>query len=79
MVHDDGTVYILILNETLFFGKSMYHILVKPNHIRSFGIPVSNNPFDRTQEFGIDHKELFIPFKTKGETLLFDTYVTSDH
>ena len=47
VVHDDGTVYIIILNEDLLFGKSMYHSLINPNQIRSFGIPLSNDPFER--------------------------------
>ena len=57
----------------------MYHSLVKPNQMRSFGIPVSDDPFDRTRYFGIDHKELFIPFKTEETILLFNTYVPSYH
>ena len=57
----------------------MYHSLINPNQISSFGIPLSNDPFDRTQEFGIYHEELFIPFKMEVTTVLFDTYVTSDH
>ena len=48
VVHGDGTVYILILNETLSFGKPMDPSLINPHQIRSFGIPVSDNPFDRT-------------------------------
>ena len=56
VVHDGGTMYILILNETLFFGKFMDHSLIKPNQMRSFGITLSDNPFDRTEEFGIDIK-----------------------
>ena len=47
VVHDGGTVYIIILNEDLLFGKSMYHSLINPNQIRSFGIPLSNDPFER--------------------------------
>ena len=49
VVHDDGNVYIIIINETLFFGKSMDHSLINPNQIRSFGITVSDQPFDRTR------------------------------
>ena len=45
VLHDYGTVYILILNEALIFGKSMDHSLINPSHIRSFGIPVSDEPF----------------------------------
>ena len=33
VVHDDGTVYILILNEALLFGKSTDHSLINPNQI----------------------------------------------
>ena len=49
LVYDDVTVYILILNEALSFGKSMDHSLINPNQISSFGIPVSDYPLDRTQ------------------------------
>ena len=57
----------------------MDHSLINTNHIRSFGIPVSDYPFNKTWESGIDHEELLITFKTEGTTLLFDTYVPSNH
>ena len=79
VVHDDVTIYILVLNETLLFGKWMDQSLINPNQIRSFSIPVSKNLFYRTREFGIDHKEIFITFKTEGTTVLFENYVPSDH
>ena len=34
LVHDGGTVYILIFNEALFFGESMEYSLINPNQIR---------------------------------------------
>ena len=34
VVHDNGTVCILILSELLFFGKSMDQSLIKPNQIK---------------------------------------------
>ena len=49
VVYDDGTVYIIILNEALFFGNYMDHSLINQNKRRSFGIPVSNDPFERTR------------------------------
>ena len=64
VVCDDGTVYIIILNKSLFFVNLMDHSHINPNQIRSFGIPVSNEPFDSTQEFGIDHEDMFIPCRT---------------
>ena len=53
----------------------MEHSLITPNQIRSFGIPVSDDLFDRTREFGIYHKEIFIQFRTEGTAIFFDTYV----
>ena len=79
VVHDDGTVYILILNADLLFGKLMDHSIINPNQISSFVTPVSEDSFDRTPEFGIDHRELFIPFKTEGTPVLFGNYVPSEH
>ena len=79
VVHDDGNVYILMFNGALFFGNSMDHSIIKPNKIRLFFLTVSNDPFDRTQEFGIYHEELLITFKTEGTTVFFYTYVPSYH
>ena len=31
VVHDDGTVYILVLNYSLSFGKLMDHLIINPN------------------------------------------------
>ena len=77
VVHDDGTVYNIILNENLLFAKSIDHSLIIPNQIKSFGIPVSDNPFARTWEFGIDHEDMFIIFRTECTTVSFNTYVPS--
>ena len=56
VVHNEWIVYITILNEALFFGNSMDHSLIKPNQIRSFGIPVYGKLFNTTWEFGIDYE-----------------------
>ena len=79
VVHNERTVYILIINEALFFGKSMDHSLINPNQIISFGIPVSDDPFVRTQKFGINHEDMFIPFRTEEKIALFSTYVPSNN
>ena len=62
---ENGGIFILIVNEALYFGPSLDHSLVNPNQIRHYGIQVSDNPFDSTTLFGIDHEDLFIPFKTE--------------
>lgn len=73
-----GDTAILIVNEGLYFGGSMEHSLINPNQIRHYGIPVSDDPFDESRDFGIDHEEAFIPFETEGSTVFFDTFVPND-
>lgn len=76
--NEDGAIYILIVNEALYFGPSLDHSLINPNQIRHFGIPVSDDPYDKSRSFGIDHEDLFIPFHTAGSTVYFDSYVPTD-
>ena len=76
---DFGATYILIINEALYFGSKMDHSLINPNQIRHFGIPVSDDAYDRGREFGIAHKYLFIPFETEGSTVFFESYVPTDN
>lgn len=78
MKMDNGEVIVLVINEALWFGKTMDHSLINLNQIRAFGIDVSDNPFDESKDFGIDHKECFIPFDTAGSTVYFDTFVPTD-
>ena len=56
----------------------MDHSLINPNQIRHFGIPVSNNPYDTEKALGIDHQTIFLPFKTQGSTVYFDSTVPTD-
>ena len=37
------------------------------------GTPVSDDPLDSIQELGIKHKDAFIPFRTNGIAIYFDT------
>ena len=79
VVHYCGTVDILISNETLLFGNLIDQFLINPDHISSLFIPVSDNPLDRTWEFGIYHEELFITFNMEVILVLFDTFAPSEH
>ena len=75
---EDGAIYILIINEALYFGSSMDHSLINPNQIRHFGIAVSDDSYNSSRDLGIDHDDVFIPFLTQGSTVFFETYVPSD-
>jgi hypothetical protein len=74
----DGTTYILIVNEALYFGGSLDHSLINPNQIRHYGIPVSDDPYDSGRPFGMDHNELFLPFETSGSAVHFISHVPSE-
>ena len=67
--------WILVFNEVLWFGTTMDHSLINPNQIRMTGTPVSDDPFDSTRRLGIAHPKVFIPFKTDGTAVYFDTRV----
>ena len=71
---NNGLIFILIIHEALYFGAQLDHSLINPNQIRHYGIPVSDDPYDSTQQFGINHPDVFIPFCTEGCTVFFDTF-----
>ena len=41
-----GRTYILIYNESLFYGNILDHSLINPNQMRHYGVNVWDNPFD---------------------------------
>ncbi|KAL7516516.1 hypothetical protein ACHAWX_001524, partial [Stephanocyclus meneghinianus] len=75
---ENGETAILVINKVLYFGSQMDHSLINPNQIRAYGIDVSDNPFDKDKDLGIDHTECFIPFETAGSTIFFESFVPSD-
>ena len=76
--YEHGHVHILIVKQALYFGESLYHSIINPNQRRNFGIPVSDNPYDSGQDFGIDREDQFIPFNTEGSTVFFNYFVPTD-
>ena len=40
-------VYILVFNESLYYGTQLDHSLINPNQVRAFGIDFWDNPFDK--------------------------------
>ena len=51
-----GQSYLLYVNQGLWFGDKLDHSLWNPDQIRHFGIPVSDDPYDNSRRFGIDHE-----------------------
>ena len=56
----------------------MDHSLINPNQIFNYGIPISDNPFDRNKDFGIYHDKIFVPFSTKVPAIYSTPTVPTD-
>ena len=75
---EHGRLRILIVNQSIYFGGSLYHSIFNTNQIRHFGIPVSGNTYDSGQDFVINHDDHFIPFKSEGSTVYLNYFVPTD-
>jgi hypothetical protein len=68
---DDSVKYILVGNQMLWFGTQLLHSLINLNQLRAYGIKVNDDPFDSTRDFGINSKQVLIPFDTTGTIVYF--------
>jgi hypothetical protein len=55
--------YLLVGDQMLWFGSLFSHLLINPKQISANGIPVFDDPFDSTSNFGIESKQPFCPFQ----------------
>ena len=68
----DNKTYILVFNESLYYGTKLKHSLINPNQIRHNGIDFWDNPFDGTRKLGIDiDRGPIIPLRYIGTKLIF--------
>ena len=73
---DSGKTFILVFNESLYYGDRLDHTLINPNQVRAFGIPFWDNPYDTERSLSIDvDNDLQIPLRAHGTKLLFRTRV----
>ena len=74
------TTYILVFNEALYYGERLDHSLINPNQIRSYGIPLWDNPFDPAHGLSIDvNSSLKILLHASGTKVGFRTRVPTQH
>ena len=45
--------------------------LLNPNQFQAYSIEVNDNPFDTTQELGMECDKVFVPFETTGTIVHF--------
>ena len=73
-----GKVFILVFHEFLWYGGQMDHSLINPNQLRSYGVPVWDNPFDPSHPTQIEiNDSIVIPLAGVGTKLSFKTRVPS--
>jgi len=75
-VPETGEVLILIINQALYFGKNLSHMLINPNQLRFNDVTVDDVPrhLSKTSTHSIMIKEenLIIPLKLNGVISYFD-------
>eukprot|EP00978_Attheya_sp_CCMP212_P032252 scaffold125014_cov51-Attheya_sp.AAC.1 len=67
---DTGKTYILVFNESLFYGQALDHSLINPNQLRSYGVHCWDNPFDDERGLCIEIDDIKIYMQTKGMKVL---------
>ena len=68
-----GTTYLLIFHESLYYGSKLDHSLINPNQIRSYGIDVWDNPFDKDRDLCIDYDDALINLTSTGTKIFFES------
>ena len=63
--HDNtltGETTILIFNQVIWLGNKLENSLICPNQVRSFGIPLCDDPYDPNRRLGMQLENEEIPF-----------------
>lgn len=80
--HDTGETVILIINQALYFGDQLSHMLLNPNQLRANGIQVDDVPkhlsSSSSHSIIINEEKLIIPLKLKGVISYFDARTPTD-
>ena len=69
----NGQVYILVVNEGLWFGDKLAHSLINPNQLRYAGVSVHDNPFDSANPISISTELVHIPLLMSGTTIFLES------
>ena len=69
-----GYIWLLVINEGLFYGSKLDHTLINPNQIRHYQIDYWDNLYDRIHDLSIVIPGVFtIPMLQIGTKLQFQT------
>ena len=73
-----GMKYILVFNESLYYGTKLDHSLINPNQVRHYGIEFWDNPFDKDKGLKIELDEVLIRMKSEGTKVFFESSAPTD-
>jgi uncharacterized membrane protein YgcG len=72
--------FILVFNETLYYGTSLPHTLWNPNQLRHNGVEVNDNPYDTSEtRMSIRVEDVVIPLHTFGTKGQFITRAPTEY
>ena len=66
-----GETLVLRFNQVLWYGDKLPMSLINPNQVRYSGLTVSDDPTDKTRDFGITGEDFSIPFEISGTVVFF--------
>ena len=65
--------YKIVINEALCYGTKLDHSLINQNQVRSYGLTLWNNPFDKEKGLRIElNDSVDITMQTKGTKVHFE-------
>ena len=74
-----GQIYFLILNEALWMGDQMDHILINPNQMQHYGIKVQDDPTsDEPLHIMLENNDFNMELNMKGTIIFADTFTPSE-
>ena len=78
--HPNGESYIIIINEALYYGSKLDHLLINPNQVRHNCVGFWDNPYDHRQELYIEvyDKGVTLPIQFNGTKLIFESSVPTE-
>ena len=74
-----NNTYILVFNESLYYGTQLDHSLWNPNQLRENGFPCWDNPYDATRELEVDLGDgIKLPLTSRGTKIMCTTRTPTD-
>ena len=52
-----GRLFLIVINEALYYGKKLGHSLINPNKFQSYGTMVWDNTFDSNRELSAETED----------------------